>query len=377
MNLNDMPDLDFIEVNPEKVLNEILEDYQKAYFEDTGEIKKLYPGEKIRIFLYTQALREIQLRQIINDTARQNHVKYARGNNLDHLGQRVKTPREEAKPAQTRMKVMASQVSSAARIIPSGQRFMPPDGLFFRTEIDHVLRSGETEIIVPVVCEEVGSVGNGYEPGQINSMVEQQPFLVSAVNIDTSQGGVDREDDETYRERVHMAPEGFSVAGPEAAYQYHALAYSSLISDIKVYSERGTGVVDLYVLLENGELPTPSFLEGLSSYFTKDIRPQTDYVKPQSPTVVEYDIDVTYFIASGSIDPSVIQDRIERAFDDYLVWQKSKIGRDINPSEITYRLREAGAQRVIVTTPIHSVINSVQVARERLVNLVFGGIEDD
>ncbi|GEN83637.1 hypothetical protein SLU01_19490 [Sporosarcina luteola] len=377
MKLSELPDFDFVEINPEQIINEIVEDYQRAYFEDTGEVKKLYPGDKIRIFLYTQALREIQLRQKINDTAKQNFVKYARNEKLDHLGAKVKTYREEDKPARTRMKVTASLSSPVARIISAGQRFMPPDGIFFRTETDHVMAPGETEIIVPAVCEVPGSVGNGYAPGQINSMVEQQPFLISAVNIDTSQGGVDREDDDSFRERVHMAPEGFSVAGPEAAYIYHALAYSSLISDIKVYSEKGTGVVNLIVLLENGELPTKSFLDGLYNYFTKDIRPLTDFVKPQAPSIVEYDAHATYYIPSSVTDPSTVRDEIEVAFNEYLFWQKSKIGRDINPSELVFKLRKAGAKRVDVTLPIDTVITDSQVARDKNVNLVFGGMEDD
>lgn len=376
MKLSDLPDFDFVEVNPEKVINEIIEDYQKAYFEDTGEVKKLYPGDRIRIFLMTQAMREIQLRQKINDTAKQNLIKYARNERLDHLGVGVKTPRGESMPARTRMKITASQQSTSARVIPAGQRFMPPDGLFFRTETDHILPAGETELVVPAVCEEVGIIGNGYQPGQINSMVEQLAFMVSAVNIETSQGGVDREDDESYRERVHMAPEGFSVAGPEAAYVYHAKAYSSLISDIKVKSERGTGVVNLYVLLANGELPNQSFLDGLSDYFTKDIRPLTDFVKPQAPSIFEYDIDVTYYIPRV-IDTDGVKKKIENAFQEYILWQKSKIGRDVNPSEIIFKLKDAGAKRVEVRLPFDTVLNDTQIAKEHNVNIEFGGVEDD
>lgn len=378
MRLKDLPDIDFIEVNPEKILNDIIEDYEKAYFEDTGEMKKLYPGDKIRIFLYTQALREVHLRQIINDTAKQNLTKYARNEKLDHLGWGVKTPREEAKAARTNMRVIASIASLSARIIPVGQRFTSPDGLYFRTEKDHVLEPHETEIIIPAVCEEKGTIGNGYKPGQINVMVEQLPFLISAENIDESQGGVDREDDDSYRERIHIAPEGFSVAGPDGAYIYHALSYSSLISDIKVSSEKGTGVVDMTVLLIDGELPSESFLEGLSNHFTKDIKPLTDFVNPRAPKVIEYDVDVVYYLPSSFLSNlSDTQFKVETAFQEFLLWQKSKIGRDINPSELIFKLRQAGAKRLEINLPTHTVVKDDEVARERLVNLVFGGVEDD
>ena len=188
---------------------------------------------------------------------------------------------------------------------------------------------------------------------------------------------MDKEKDESYRERVHLAPEGFSVAGPEGAYIYHAMAYSSLISDIKVSSVKGSGVVDIYVLLTDGTLPSENFLEGLVEYFGKDIRPLTDQVKAHAPRTVVYDVKVTYYIPSGVNDTSAVKREIEESFQQFLKWQKLKIGRDINPSELVYKLRSAGAKRVEVELPTHTVISDVEVAEEGQVNLVFGGVEDD
>ncbi|MEK5069823.1 baseplate assembly protein [Sporosarcina sp. FSL K6-1508] len=377
MKLSDLPDFDFVETNPELILNNIISDYENAYFESTGVKAKLYPGDPMRIFLYTQALREIQLRQIINDVGKQNFVKYARSDKLDHLGSGVKTFRGKPGYAKTRMKITASQSGQAARLIPSGQRFTPADGLFFSTEEDYVLNAGESEIIVPVVCEEFGDVGNDYSPGEINVMVEQLPFMISALNLDATQGGVDKEGDEPFRERVHLAPEGFSVAGPEGAYIYHAKSYSSLIIDVKPLSEEGSGVVDLYVLLADGELPSQGFLDGLHNHFSKDIRPLTDRVKTHAPSAVVYDAEVTYYIPSEVTDTAAVKSKIETAFQEFLKWQKLKIGRDVNPSELIFKLRDAGAKRVEVTLPTHIVVSDTEVAKERLVNLVFGGVEDD
>lgn len=378
LKLIDLPDISFVEINPEKTLNDIITDYEDAYFESTGKRKKLYPGDPIRIFLYTQALREIQLRQVIDDTAKQNLLKYARGERLENLGAMVKTYREKEKASKTRMKISFSQNQQHARILPAGIRFSNAIGLYFVIRNEVVLPAGDTELIVEVDCEQAGEVGNGIQPGEINIMVDQLPFMVSAINLDVTQGGVDEESDERFRERIHLAPEGFSVAGPDGAYIYHAKSYSSLIEDIKATSVKGTGVVDLTVLLKNGEIPSESFLVGLQEYFTKDIKPLTDFVQARAPEKVHYDIEVTYYISSKNFDTTEeIKSKIETAFNKFLLWQKSKIGRDINPSELVFLLRDAGAKRVEVISPTHIVVNDNQVAQDNSVELVFGGLEDD
>lgn len=377
MSLNDLPDITFVVTEPEQILANIITDYENAYFESTGTKKSLAPADPIRIFLYTQALREIQVRHLLNDTAKQNLIKYARGGSLEHLGSFTRTPRIGEKSATTRMKLNFSKNEMTNRIIPSFTRFSTPSNVYFRTKEDYVLSAGAIELIVSVECEEPGDIGNGFAPGQINIMVDPLPFMISAVNIDETQGGIEEEDDNKYRERIYLAPEKLSIAGPEGAYIYHALSYSPLISDIKVISPKGTGLVNIYVILNDGNLPSEEFLTGLVKHFSKDIRPLTDYVQAYSPTVVEYDADVTYYISNSTKEITEVQSNIEEAFQQFLYWQKTKIGRDINPSELVYKLRMAGAKRVEVTLPTHTIIEGIEIAQDRTVNLAFGGLEND
>ncbi|MEK4247092.1 baseplate J/gp47 family protein [Psychrobacillus sp. FSL K6-2684] len=377
MSLNDLPDISFVETNPEQILADIIMEYENAYFASTGTKKSLAAGDPIRIFLYTQALREIQLKHLINDTAKQNTVKYARGGSLEHLGSFTRTPRLEEKSAVTRMKLSFSKNDMTNRIIPSFTRFSTPSNVVFRTKRDYVLPAGKEELIISVECEEAGEIGNGFLPGTIRIIVDPLPFMVDAVNIDETQGGVEAEDDEKYRERVYLAPEKLSLAGPEGAYIYHALSYNPLISDIKVLSPKGTGIVNIYVILNGGILPSEEFLVEFEKYFSKDIRPLTDYVQAHSPTVVEYDAQVTYYISTSEREVTEVHNQIEEAFQQFLYWQKTKIGRDINPSELVHKLRMAGAKRVEVTLPTHTIIADTEIAKDRLVNLVFGGMEND
>ena len=61
--------------------------------------------------------------------------------------------------------------------------------------------------------------------------------------------------------------------------------------------------------------------------------------------------------------------------EDYEVWQKSMLGRAIDPSELVYRIKAAGAKRVALPLPAYAAIESYQVAVEDNVTVTYGGLE--
>lgn len=378
MNLNNLPDIEFASKDVESILNNMISGYEEAYFKQTGEVKKLYPGDPIRIFLYSQALREFQLRQIIDFSAKQNLLKYASKNYLENLGALHKITRFQPTKAVVTEKFILSAPQATEQIIPAGTRVSAGGDIYFETTNEITIESGITEITAVLQCTEEGEKGNGFTPGQLNVLVDSIPWIATVVNIDTSQGGSDIEDDESFRERIWIAPEGFSVAGPEGAYIYHAKQYSPLILDIIVTSPN-PGTVDIRVLLKDGEIPEQSFLEGLQEYLSaKNRRPLTDYVIVGAPEVINYDINLTYYILrENSTGAAAIQSKVIQAVENYKLWQKSKIGRDINPSKLTADLITAGAYRVDISSPIFVHLEPTQVAVAQNVNLVYGGLVDD
>ena len=68
---------------------------------------------------------------------------------------------------------------------------------------------------------------------------------------------------------------------------------------------------------------------------------------------------------------------IEAAKDTYLNWQKTKIGRDINPDALIEFARAAGGKRVAIESPAFTPIPETSIAREKTVEFVYGGVEDD
>ena len=376
--LNDLPDVVFAQKDIETILNDMISGYEDAYYKSTGVRKKLYPGDPIRIFLYSQALRELQLRAIIDDAAKQNLLKYARKQKLENLGAFSRTNRLESKPAIVQVDFILSQARPSSEIIPAGTRVSPGNDLYFSTDKDVLVSAGVQHVIADVTCLQSGTIGNDFTPGQINILVDPLPWIARVENVNTSQGGADEEDDDSYRERIHLAPEGFSVAGPSGAYEYFARKYSQLVDDVKVKTP-SDGVVDIRILLNDGILPDSSFIEGIGKYLSaKERRPLTDNVQVSSPDIVNYDLDLEYYIDSEDIAQEVlIKSRVEAAIDEYEQWQRSKIGRDINPSELITKIRLAGAKRAVINSPVYTSIGTTSVAVAEEKNVTYGGLEDE
>ena len=223
-----------------------------------------------------------------------------------------------------------------------------------------------------------GTVGNDYVAGQINQMVDPIPYVVGVSNTITSTGGANKEGNEPYRERIHNAPDKYSVAGPEGAYIYWAKSAHQDIADVAVVSPSDASV-QVVVLLSGGRLPDETILQNVADAVTpKNRRPLTDKVSAIAPVPVAFDIDADYFISGENKEvTSEIQSRVNQAIADYKAWQCEKLGRDINPDELVFRLKSAGAKRVVLRSPSFQKLVTTQVAQAGSQSLNYAGVEDE
>ena len=320
----------------------------------------------------------LQQRMLIDETAKQNLLYYATGDNLEHLGILVGVERLPASAAKTTVEVKLSAPRSSVVTILEGTRIHAGDNVYFALNSDVIFLAGETAHTVGATCQQVGEIGNGYEVGELNKIVDPQPFLSTITNLTASEGGADIENDDSYRERIRQAPEGFSNAGSEGAYIFHTKSVSSLIKDVFVISEN-PGEVDIYPLLEGGEIPQAEMLSEIETYLSqKNVRPLTDLVRVKQPELISYEINLRYVIArSDAGDATQIIARVQKAVEDFVTWQRSRIGRDINDTELYWRVRSAGAKRAEILSPSFAVVpeNSVAVADSTQVE--YAGIEED
>lgn len=371
MKLADLPDIEFVDGDAEKIKAAVFNDYTSI----TG--RTLAQGDPVRLFLLVVSEAIIRLVNNQNYIGKQNLLKYASSGNLDNLGAFSDTTRIPASAATTTLLITVAAKREQETIVKAGTRVTTDNGIYFATNEDAAVLAGNMTTTVKATCQTVGTVGNGFLPGEIKSVVDQVAYVASIVNTTTSAGGADEESDDDYRERIHEAPERFSTAGPTGAYEYWTKSANSGIIDVAVTSP-SAGAVEIRPLMTGGTLPEQELLDAVKTVVSADkVRPLTDNVSVVAPDAVSYDITLTYYTDVGTAE-STIKDAVMTAVDNYRLWQKSKIGRDINPSRlIADVMAVAGVKRVIVTAPIYTVLTGVQVAQDKTVSVVLGGSEDE
>jgi len=372
MKLSDLPDIVFVDASVATVQTEVF----AIYKEITGRTPA--KGDPIRLFLLTMTYIFVLLLNAINETGKQNLLRYANEYKLEHIGALVGCDRIPAAAAVTTMEVTLSEEQSVATIIPAGTRFTAGDGIFFALDEAMVIAAGDTTGTGSATCTVTGTDGNDYPVDAINTLVDPVPYVASVSNITVSEGGAGTQEDDDYREAIHEKPESFSTAGPTGAYEFHAKQASALISDVSVISPT-PGDVEIRPLLKGGVIPGQEILDMVSEHLnTRTIRPLTDHVSVLAPATVSYNVNLTYYIDNENATmASTIQSAVTEAVNNYVAWQKDKLGRDINPSELIRLVMQAGAKRVTVTAPVFTALNGTQVAVADTVTVNMGGFEDE
>ena len=372
MKLSEISSITFAEADPTE-----LEAAAVALIEELLE-RRIERADPLRVFLKSLIAIIVQQRLLIDNTAKQNLLAYSKGDYLEHLGVLVGCERLPAARAVTTVAVTLSTTREVATTIKKGTRITADDNIYFALDDDVVILAGELTAQAKATCTVTGEIGNGFAAGELNRVVDPQAFLQSIVNVTTSEGGADIETDDAYRERIHEAPEAYSCAGSEGAYIYHAKSVNQLIVDVAVDSDI-PGNVQVYPLMKGGELPGEEILSAVYEHLNaKTVRPLTDNLFVLPPKVETYDIDLSYWVArSDAIAAAAIDEAAQSAVADYVAWQSEKLGRDINPSELIYRLKAAGCKRVEIRSPQFTVTDKFTVAHATTINATFEGLEDE
>ena len=371
-----LEDIVFAEKNPEDTEREIIQLYENL----AG--RSLARGDPVRLVIETFTLALVLLRSKIDHSAKMNLLAYAIGDFLDHIGAPWNVTRLAATKATTTLQFTLSEAQNEAVIIPEGTRVTPNNEILFATTATIEILAGELTGLVYAECTESGEQGNGFLPGQIKRLVDPFPYEMSVQNLTSSYGGTDIESDENLRERIQLAPESLSVAGPKGAYRFHALSALSSVIDVAVIGPDDTdwclpGNVYLYPLLTGGTLPEQDVLNKVFETCDEEFtRPDTDYLHVKAPEVIHYNLEATYWIdRSRATQANQIQAAVKQAVAEWILWQKSKLGRDINPSELNHRMVAAGAKRVEIISPMFTVVKDWEVAINDSQSVTLGGLE--
>ena len=378
--IQSLPDISFIDNKTiDQVRQEMVADYESFISEATGQTVSLERSSVHRMELYAAAAQIYQAMQYIDRQGKQNILKYSYSDFLDNLASFKGVTRNPAAAATTTLRFTLSAERDTATGIPQGTRVSTAGSVYFATDVYAEIPAGSTTVDVPATCTVAGTDGNGLAIGELTTIVDPIPYVASVSNTTATEGGAEIESDADLAERVFLAPGAYSTAGPEDGYIYHAKAYSPAVGDVKVTSDQEAGTVDIVFIMADGSTPGEEMIEGMEGYMrSKDIRPMSDLVRIAAPEEVRYTINLTYYInRSDSAKAVTIQAAVAQAVEDYKTWQRA-IGRDVNPSQLTRMVMDAGAKRVIVTAPAYTVVGKTKVsALQGAAVVTYGGLEDD
>lgn len=180
------------------------------------------------------------------------------------------------------------------------------------------------------------------------------------------------EEDESLRRRVQLSFEGFSTAGPEGAYIFHALGADADVLDASVDSPT-PGAVEVAVLSREGDgVASDEVLAAVVAALGDDVRPLTDNVTVQSAVIVGYVVTATLKTYSGP-DSAVVMANAQTSIEAYTAKSK-RLGRDITLSSIYAALHQEGVQGVTLAQPAADIIMDWnQAANCTAITLTYGG----
>lgn len=373
------PDVSFIDnLSVETLENNMIQWFKEKRKELTGKDIVLGAADDRRLILSAGAYFIYQAFQKTDQAGKMGLLKYATGDFLENLGALKGVSRNPARGATVTLRYSMTSARASVTPVPAGSRATAGDGVFFSTQEYAEIAAGQTYVDVEALCETAGTVGNVYAIGEINKMEAAVPFIDSVTNTTKAQNGRDIESDTDLKERIFLAPESYTSAGSKGAYEYYVRTYDSTIEDVSITSP-DPREVEIRCILADGELPQEEYINGLTAYLNSpDIKMLTDLISVQAPDTVNYNINMTYYInQSDSASALTIQNAVNNAVSKYIMWQKTKIGRDINPDELVKLVKEAGAKRVIVTSPVFTTIGADEVAKLTAQTVTYGGLEND
>jgi len=298
-------------------------------------------------------------------------VDFATAPALDELGKLVGVTRLPSASAGTTIRFTIVDGHGGV-VIPAGTRVRSEDGKFaFATTANVSVDPADTEVDVVTFATTPGAEANGYTAGTVNQILDPLAFVVQAENTNTSSGGADEETDDELRARIQLAPAQFSVAGPRDAYKFFAVSASTAIIDVAVQQVQ-PGTVGVYPLVEGGNTPSEVLSLVEAALNDDSVRPLTDTVVVEAPTVANYNLQVNVEILEGA-NATEIAALVTSALNEYAAGKSSLMGQDIVLSQIISKVGAIeGVYDVSVTEPAADTViefNEVAILGTVTVNI--------
>lgn len=163
------------------------------------------------------------------------------------------------------------------------------------------------------------------------------------------------ESDDALRVRVPEAFEGLSVAGPTAAYEFHARSADGRVQDVSAISPSPATVLITVLSREGNGTAAADLLNTVDAALNSEsVRPVADRVTVQAATINDYRVQAKLHLFDGVAAAPCLEAANER-LATYLIEQK-KLGRSVRRESYGAVLRVAGVDWVEITEPAEDII---------------------
>lgn len=352
--------IQFITLDPAAVVASLVTKYEQL----TGRI--LQPAQTERIVFNSIGYRIALVEQAINETANKCFAAFANGQALEEIGRPLGVYRLPASVATCTIR-FSLVTGHGALNIPAGIRVQSTDGqVVFKTVESKAVDIADTYADVKAECTQEGIIGNDYAEDSISVILDPQPYISTATNLDVTANGGDAETDDQLRQRIYLAPDSFSVAGPKGAYKFFAKSAHPNIVDVAVTIGHETdapydvipGQVDIFPLMENLEDPDSEIIDAINAICNDEkVRPLTDTVVVKAPVRTDYTMEVELTLLPDAVQADV-EAQVLANLEAYRDDRKKRLGVDVVVNQIIAICQVPGVYKVVVVSPSADIVVS-------------------
>ncbi|CAH0177895.1 hypothetical protein SRABI123_01363 [Pseudomonas sp. Bi123] len=155
-----------------------------------------------------------------------------------------------------------------------------------------------------------------------------------------------KEKDDPFRERIQLAFEGLTTAGPRNSYILHSRNASGLVADATAESPAPCNVTVTVLSTEGKGEAGPELLAIVAAALDdEDTRPVGDRVKVQSAEILDYRIDAILHMSSAGPEGDASLAEAKRRLAAWINPRK-RLGVEVARSAVDAQLHVAGVSRV-------------------------------
>ncbi len=171
------------------------------------------------------------------------------------------------------------------------------------------------------------------------------------------------EDNDAYRLRIQEAPDGLSVAGPKASYEFHARSADGQVKDASATSPAPASVTVTVLANNDTGIADAALLATVARALNaEEVRPLGDRLTVQAAQVIDYQIEATLFIGVGPEVPILLD--AARANAVRVSQPRRPLGHSIYRSACSAAVHVEGVRKVVLTSPAADIeLNATQAAR--------------